>query len=129
MGYGERIAKLRLGKKMTQEELAKRLGITRASLSHYEKDRREPDYETTEKIADFFDVQVDYLLGRTDQHTSSIQSERFTENELQILEEMKKYPVFFHDLASDPTKISKVMKMWEFIRNDIEDDSEEEPQD
>lgn len=65
MAYGERISELRTKMKLTQEELAKRIGITRAALSHYEKNRREPDYETLQKLADFFDVNVDYLLGRT----------------------------------------------------------------
>ncbi|MGG1249937.1 helix-turn-helix transcriptional regulator [Brevibacillus agri] len=71
MAYGERISELRTRLKLTQDELAKRLGITRAALSHYEKDRREPDYATLQKIADFFEVQVDYLLGRTDDPSSS----------------------------------------------------------
>lgn len=62
---GDRISQLREGRKLTQEELAKHLGITRASLSHYEKNRREPDYEVLERIADFFHVSIDYLLERT----------------------------------------------------------------
>lgn len=69
MAYGERISILRNKMKLTQEELAKRIGITRAALSHYEKDRREPDYETLERFADFFDVKIDYLLGRTSDPT------------------------------------------------------------
>lgn len=64
--YGHRIAKLREQRKLTQEELSKQLSISRASLSHYEKSRRVPDYETLNKIADFFNVTVDYLIGRTD---------------------------------------------------------------
>lgn len=63
--YGDVISKLRDRNKLTQEELAKRVGISRAALSHYEKNRREPDYETLERIADYFEVNVDYLLGRT----------------------------------------------------------------
>lgn len=43
------------------------LEITRASLSHYEKGRRKPDFETLTKLADTFNVSVDYLLGRTSQ--------------------------------------------------------------
>lgn len=67
--YGHRIAKLREQRKLTQEELSKQLSISRASLSHYEKNRRVPDYETLNKIADFFNVTVDYLIGRTDDPT------------------------------------------------------------
>lgn len=64
--YGNRIAELRKKMDMTQEELADRLGITRASLSHYETNRREPDYDTLQRIADFFHVSLDYLMGRTE---------------------------------------------------------------
>lgn len=66
MKYGERIASLREKHAMTQEELSNKLGITRASLSHYENNRRAPDYDTITKIAGFFRVSIDFLLGRTD---------------------------------------------------------------
>lgn len=66
MKYGERIASLREKYAMTQEELSTKLGITRASLSHYENNRRAPDYDTITNIAGFFKVSIDYLLGRTD---------------------------------------------------------------
>ncbi|KAA0766325.1 helix-turn-helix domain-containing protein [Bacillus sp. SH5-2] len=59
----ERLKKAR-GKR-TQEEVAKYLGISRARYSHYENGRSEPDNETLKKLADFFDLSVDYLLGRT----------------------------------------------------------------
>ncbi|WP_171691072.1 helix-turn-helix domain-containing protein [Paenibacillus germinis] len=67
MKYGDRIALLREKRGLTQEELSTKIGISRAALSHYETNRREPDYETINKIANFFNVTVDYLLGRTDQ--------------------------------------------------------------
>ncbi|WP_171683262.1 helix-turn-helix domain-containing protein [Paenibacillus planticolens] len=70
MKYGDRIALLREKRGLTQEELSNKIGISRASLSHYETSRREPDYETINKIATFFNVSIDYLLGRTNlQHT------------------------------------------------------------
>jgi transcriptional regulator with XRE-family HTH domain len=68
--YGDRIAQLREKHSLTQEELSNKLGISRAALSHYETSRREPDYDTINKFASFFDVTVDYLLGRTDQSDS-----------------------------------------------------------
>ncbi|GLI06369.1 hypothetical protein YDYSG_23990 [Paenibacillus tyrfis] len=63
---GDKIALLREKHALTQEELSSKINISRASLSHYEKNRREPDYETVVKIADFFKVSIDYLLGRTE---------------------------------------------------------------
>ncbi|WP_127487614.1 helix-turn-helix domain-containing protein [Paenibacillus ehimensis] len=62
---GNRIAALREKQGLTQEELSLKLDISRASLSHYEKNRREPDYDTLVKIANHFKVSIDYLLGRT----------------------------------------------------------------
>ncbi|WP_028552454.1 helix-turn-helix domain-containing protein [Paenibacillus sp. UNC451MF] len=66
MKYGERIASLREKHSLTQEGLSTKLGITRASLSHYENNRREPDYDTIASIANLFNVSIDYLIGRTD---------------------------------------------------------------
>ncbi|CAG7632755.1 helix-turn-helix domain-containing protein [Paenibacillus allorhizosphaerae] len=66
MNYGERIASLREKLSMTQEDLSNKLGISRASLSHYENNRRAPDYETIVKIANLFHVSIDYIIGRTE---------------------------------------------------------------
>ena len=65
MNYGRKITKLRKNLNITQEELAKQVGISRTALAHYEKNRREPDYGVLCKLADFFDVSVDYILGRS----------------------------------------------------------------
>ena len=63
---GRRIAQLRDAQGWTQEQTATLLGISRAALSHYEKNRREPDMETLSKFADLFKVSIDYLVGRTE---------------------------------------------------------------
>ncbi|GIP36214.1 helix-turn-helix domain-containing protein [Paenibacillus sp. J2TS4] len=65
MDYGSRIYALRTSKGLTQEQLAKSLEISRASLAHYEQNRREPDSTMLTKIANYFDVSVDYIIGRT----------------------------------------------------------------
>ncbi|ACT03607.1 helix-turn-helix domain-containing protein [Paenibacillus sp. JDR-2] len=65
MNIGNRIAGLREERKWTQEQTASKLGISRAALSHYEKNRREPDTETLAKFADLYQVTIDYLVGRT----------------------------------------------------------------
>jgi len=72
MNTGSRLAFLRDQRGLTQEELATSLGISRASLSHYEKNRREPDTETLSKIADLFQVSIDYLVGRTQQTNATL---------------------------------------------------------
>jgi len=60
-----RLTYLRKRNKKTQEDMAKFLGITRPAYTAYESGRRQPDYETLQKLANFFNVSVDYLLGQT----------------------------------------------------------------
>lgn len=51
---------------MTQQRLAIELNMTQNSISRYENEVREADYQTLIKFADFFNVSIDYLLERTD---------------------------------------------------------------
>ncbi|MGF3103677.1 helix-turn-helix domain-containing protein [Rossellomorea sp. DUT-2] len=59
-----KLIELRKDKKLRQEDIAKILGIARTTYAMYEQGNREPDFDTLNKIADFFEVTVDYLLGR-----------------------------------------------------------------
>lgn len=63
---GNRMRSLREQKKITQAELGAKIGVSGATVNRYEQGKREPDIDTLEKIADFFDVTLDYLTGRTD---------------------------------------------------------------
>ncbi len=66
MGKFQNILKsLRVAKGLTQDELSKQLNISRSTIGMYEKGAREPDFEILELIADYFNVDTDYLLGRT----------------------------------------------------------------
>ena len=60
---------LRKAAGLSQAEMAKKLGISRSTAGMYETGQREPDFETLEVIADFFNVDVDYLIGRTNKTT------------------------------------------------------------
>lgn len=56
---------LRMKLGYTQDGLAEAIGLSRSAISMYENGNREPDFETLEKIADFFHVDADCLLGRS----------------------------------------------------------------
>ncbi|CAJ2235679.1 hypothetical protein FD33_GL002254 [Companilactobacillus paralimentarius DSM 13238 = JCM 10415] len=58
-----RLKNLRDTSGMTQQQVADKLGITRANYSHIENGRNEPDDDTTVKIAQLFNVSTDFLLG------------------------------------------------------------------
>jgi transcriptional regulator with XRE-family HTH domain len=64
--FKDRLRLLRTESTLTQQELSDKTGINRSLLSHYEKGIREPNLETLEIFADYFNVDTDYLLGKTD---------------------------------------------------------------
>ena len=56
---------LRESNGLKQEELADKIGVSYAAISNYERGKRIPKMETLESIADFFNVDMNYLLGKT----------------------------------------------------------------
>ena len=69
--FGEILAELRQDRGLTQRDLAKLFFVTPGTISNYEKGRHLPDAERLIKIADYFSVTTDYLLGRTASKLSS----------------------------------------------------------
>ena len=61
-----RLKELRKKRKISQLKLALDLNMNQNTISRYENLEREADYETLIRIADYFSVSLDYLLGRTD---------------------------------------------------------------
>lgn len=63
--YAERIKSLRKERGLSQDQLAAMLGVSRSAVGMYETGKREPDFEICEAIADIFNVDMDYLIGRS----------------------------------------------------------------
>lgn len=55
---------LRARENLSQAELADKLGVAKSTISMYEAGKREPDFETLEAIADLFNVDMNFLLGK-----------------------------------------------------------------
>lgn len=64
--FAERIRELRLERGLTQEEVGEIIGVKRYSVYSYEKGRACPEMKGLVALADYFDVSMDYLAGRTD---------------------------------------------------------------
>ena len=58
---GQKLKTLRKGRKLTQQEAAEKLGITRATVSNYEVGRRSPHISELKRIADFYGMGLDYF--------------------------------------------------------------------
>ena len=61
---GKRIKQLRDKHNLSQKSFSEAIGVSNVQLSRYESGTRQPDYETLQKIADYFEVSIDYLFGR-----------------------------------------------------------------
>ena len=65
-----RIRELRTKRGLTQAQLSKFLNVSDRTVGFYETEERDPDTNTLKKLADFFNVSIDYLLGRSDEKNS-----------------------------------------------------------
>lgn len=127
MGNFQNILKsLRKANGLTQDELAKILKISRSTIGMYENGSREPDYETLESIADFFNVDIDYLLGRTSKTTIIPDTHYYFNDDArdlaQFMFENPEYKVLFD--ASRKVKredIDFVKQMIDRMRGDSDD--------
>jgi transcriptional regulator with XRE-family HTH domain len=82
------LKKIRVAKGLAQKEVAAHIGVTQTAVSDWERGEREPDFETLVKLADFFGVTVDNILGRDNTPTQPI-----TDDEaLEYLDELHKRP-------------------------------------
>jgi len=66
MLFGKRVLEARKGLKMSQEELAKKLGIHAPLIGRYERDEVKPSIEVASNIANALNISLDYLVGTTD---------------------------------------------------------------
>lgn len=64
--FSERLRQLRTSKDLSQMDFAKQIKVSKSSINMYERGEREPGLETLERIADYFNVDMDYLLGKSD---------------------------------------------------------------
>ncbi len=60
---------------LSQSQLAKKLGVSQGTIGNWESGIREPNFDTISKIADYFDVSIDYLITGTQENSSPDQTE------------------------------------------------------
>lgn len=97
---GDTLKRLRTKKGLTSEELCSKIGIKGGSYRNYERNDRKPDYDTLVKLADFYGVSTDYLLGRlTAQPPTDALERLFSEKSFSALEEelLRKYMELPHE--------------------------------
>lgn len=83
---GEKLKSLRIEKKLTQKQVASRIGLAISAVSSYESGARYPSYDVLVKLARIFHVSTDYLLGMTD--TRNIDVTGLDDNEIELVSQL-----------------------------------------
>ena len=100
--FGTRLKELRLEKGMTQTELGKVFDFSKSGIYNWENRTREPKQEILKQMSDYFDVNIDYLIGITDIRNNVIlktETESFT---VKLVQEL-----LSNKIISDPDNISQ----------------------
>jgi len=107
MFLGYRLKQLRKDKNMSQEELGKLLGVTKVSISGYEKGTRVPSMEILIQILEVFNISADYILGRElnvvceeEQGVSLL----LASDDVDIIRELRRRPALYNIVANDPKR-------------------------
>ncbi|WP_026073894.1 helix-turn-helix domain-containing protein [Acetivibrio cellulolyticus] len=125
VNFGDKLKMLRLEKNLTQNGLAKHLNVSKANVSRYELGTRQPNFDTLISISAFFNVSIDWLLGRsTIRNFSSVNDKprNFEESDLEILEFLHTNSHVHEMLESMPKskeiRVKIITRIWKEINID-----------
>ncbi|MFE6167046.1 helix-turn-helix domain-containing protein [Viridibacillus arvi] len=108
------LKKLRDSQKLTQADVADRIGVARTTYAMYEQGKREPDIDTINKIASYYKVTTDYLLGRSDSNPLPINMD---EEEFQAFANNPSLQKWYKDLPKSSEEDLRLLRdMWETIK-------------
>ncbi len=105
---GKRIKKLRRDMGITQSKLGECLNLDKTTISHYENDTRMPDMETLMKVADFFKVNINYLLGLDSIAYSDKRSFEISDEEIEFITEIRK-SINYGKIMSNPKRYAHLL--------------------
>ena len=111
---GDRLKELRKSKSMSQEDLAKTVGVSKSSISCYEKGTRTPSIETLIDFMVLFGVTSDYLIG-SDKIIKIINDEDvelrvLSKEEIIFLDELRKNDMISNLILDDPKRVAGLIK-------------------
>lgn len=120
MKFGETLKNLRDIKGITQKELGKLLGVSRATIAGYETKNHQPDYEKLEMLSHYFEVSIDYLLtGEDSFHIERMKHPPINEKVLDT-EVINVYRTLPAEVKQDVLKYLKLLQLNEkYTKKDV----------
>ena len=123
--FGQRLRRARKSKDITLQELADKLNTNKSTLSRYENNKREPKLDLIKDLADYLNVSVDYLLGRSNVKRSENEIKQALENNPDLIQfweqlsERNDLQLLFKQTQNlSPKAIRKVVEFMQMIENE-----------
>ena len=123
--FGQRLRRARKSKDITLQELADKLNTNKSTLSRYENNKREPKLDLIKDLADYLNVSVDYLLGRSNVKRSENEIKQALENNPDLIQfweqlsERNDLQLLFKQTQNlSPEAIRKVVEFMQMIENE-----------
>ncbi len=110
MIVGKRLKELREKRNLTQEELGRILNLNKSTISHYENNSRTPDLDKLERFANYYGVELNYIVGLDNNCYSEKRSIRMSDEELELILEIRKTKNY-NKILSDPKRYTKLLDM------------------
>lgn len=100
--FSDRLKELRKSSELTIRELAEYLGVAKSTINMYERGKREPAFATLEAIADYFNVDMDYLLGKSDCKNRYLESLSAAPNNIIPMPATRELPLLGNIACGEP---------------------------
>jgi len=129
MSLGQKIKHLREELNLTQEELGKILNVSKPTISRYEANTNEPNTDTLKKIAQYFNVSIDYLLDNSNKKNPNIEiniQKEYTDTDKKILDDISSLD---NDLKKEAEKYIELLKLKQSMDKSKEEQSATSEQD
>jgi transcriptional regulator with XRE-family HTH domain len=125
--FSDNFKSLCSARNITQDEFALILGRTRGTISNYQTGRNEPNHEDMVKIADYFNVSIDWLLGRPGAEKSFFIDNQSSEDQLLLEQFMKSSEAVLREKGNlSKEKLEYTLKFMEFtFLQDLEKEKKE----
>ena len=105
---GKRIKKLRIKNKITQKQLADGLNVSKSTISYYEKGMRNISIDILVEIADFFDVDINVLIGRENKVSSKLKDFKVSDEEIKFVKILRKMKCY-KNLVANPEEFARIV--------------------
>lgn len=109
--FASRLKELRINKGISQLGLAEILGMSQQAIGKWETGKATPDYENLKKLASFFNVSTDYLLGNNPTNPPKMDNDNILDEDVKMLARNKMKDMLPEEREKKKKQLNKIIEM------------------